>query len=198
MNITMNLDKHTNYIVSGLERSGTSMLMQIIHNGGIPTRFDESRPADEANPKGYYELAGGKIINHLMNGTFPFETFKGSFIKITCYGLKFLPPGKYKIVYSERNIEEILHSMEKMANITDEKRHETKETFLRLNTMIKNLLSQRDDCDVLYVNYNMILKNPLDEIKKIVDFLVVSGADIDAMIQTIDKKLYRQRHMPKI
>lgn len=191
------LDKNTNYIVSGLERSGTSMLMQILHNGGVPISFDDSRPADEANPKGYYELAGGKIINHLMEGTFPFEQFKGSFIKITCYGLKFLPLGKYKIIYSERNMEEILHSMEKMAKITDEKRQETKETFQKLNTMIKNLISQRADCDVLFVNYNNILVNPLKEILKIAIFLGISDADINAMIYTIDKKLYRQRHATK-
>ncbi len=193
----MKLDMHTNYIVSGLERSGTSMLMQILYNGGIPTSFDDSRPRDEANPKGYYELAGGKIINHLMEGTFPFEQFKGTFIKITCYGLKYLPPGRYKIIYSERNIDEILRSMETMAHITDENRQETKGIFQRLNTMIKHLITHRDDCDVLFVNYNIILANPEQEIPKISSFLCVSDADVNAMIRTIDKKLYRQRHAAK-
>jgi len=108
------LEKDTNYIVSGLERSGTSMIMQILNTGGIPTGFDDARPYDENNPKGYYELEGGKIINRLINKTFPFEKYKGQFIKITCYGLKFLPKARYKIIYSERNIEEILDSMEKM------------------------------------------------------------------------------------
>ena len=195
--MSMKLDNSINYIVSGLERSGTSMLMQILHNGGIPTRFDNSRPPDEANPKGYYELAGGKIINQLMDGIFPFEKFKGAFIKITCYGLKFLPPGKYKIIYSERNIDEILDSMEKMAKIKDENREETRETFLKLNTMIKNRIIQRDDCDVLFVNYNKILEDPTGEIPKMADFVDVSEINRDAMIQTIDKRLYRQRHLSK-
>jgi hypothetical protein len=191
------LDEGVNYIVSGLERSGTSMLMQILRNGGIPTSYDDSRPADGSNPKGYFELEGGKIINRLMDGTFPLEEFKGSFIKITCYGLKFLPTGTYRIIYSERNIEEILRSMETMANIKDMDRNETRDVFLKLNSMIKNLIQQRTDCDVLFVNYNKILEDPEKEIERIANFVGVSTIDKNSMIATIDKKLYRQRHLSK-
>ena len=53
------------------------MLMQIINAGGIPSSFDETRPPDENNPKGYYELEGGKIINKLMDGSFPIEEYRG-------------------------------------------------------------------------------------------------------------------------
>ncbi|MFO8077422.1 MAG: sulfotransferase domain-containing protein [Thermoplasmatota archaeon] len=193
----MELDPSTNYIVSGIERSGTSMLMQMLSNGGIPVTFDEQRKPDENNPKGYYELAGGKIINQLMNNNFPFNEYQAMFIKITAYGLKFLPEGNYKIIYSERNINEILDSMEKMAEITDENREETKEIFLKLNQMIKQKINERSDCDVLFTNYNDILKNPETEIKKIPSFLQTTDADIAAMIETIDKKLYRQRHSSK-
>jgi len=195
--MALRLDPNINYIVSGLERSGTSMLMQILDKGGIPTSFDDARPPDEANPKGYYELAGGKIINQLMEGSFPFTMFKGSFIKITCYGLKFLPLGRYKILYSERNIEEILSSMEKMADITDDDRDETRTVFTKLNTMIKKTITERTDCDVLFVNYNKILSNPKEEILRIIDFITIPGIDIDAMTKAIDTRLYRQRHQPK-
>ena len=86
------------YVVSGFMRTGTSMMMQILNAGTIPITFDTtSRPADESNPKGYYELEGGKIINKLMDGTFPIEDYKGRFLKITAFGLRHLPPGKYKI-----------------------------------------------------------------------------------------------------
>ena len=61
----MKLNENVNYIISGQERSGTSMLMQILNAGCIPTAFDKSRPADDHNIKGYYELEGGKIINRL-------------------------------------------------------------------------------------------------------------------------------------
>ena len=190
----MELDPSANYIVSGIERSGTSMLMQILSNGEIPVAFDEQRKPDKNNPKGYYELAGGKIINLLMQGKFPFERYKGIFIKITAYGLKFLPKGNYNIIYSERNIEETLDSMEKMAEINDENREETKQIFLKLNSMIKKTIANRKDCKVLFLNYNDIIKHPETEIKKIPSFLQIKKANIDAMIETVDQTLYRQRH----
>jgi hypothetical protein len=189
-----NLDKNINYIISGLERSGTSMLMQILNKGGIPIAFnDDLRPPDESNPKGYYELEGGKIINRLMDGIFPFNKYKGNVIKITAYGLKFLPKGKYRIIYSERNIEEILDSMEKMSGKKDENREETKEVFVKLNEMIKKLIKGRNDIEVLFVNYNTILSNPKDHIKKIYNFLNLSNIDLNKIIETVDNKLYRQR-----
>ena len=189
------LDAETNYIISGLERSGTSLLMQMLDAADLTVAFDESRPPDPNNPKGYYELEGGKIINRLMDGTFSFAQYRGKFVKITAYGLKFLPKGCYKIIYSERNIEEILDSMEKMAQIKDTERDEIKQSFVRLNTMIKNLISTRKDCDVLYVNYNKILANPERQIRAICAFLNLSDENISAMVHSIDKKLYRQRHI---
>ena len=189
----MSLNKNINYIVSGLERSGTSMLMQILHAGGVPVSFDDSRLSDQSNPKGYYELAGGKIINKLMDGTFPLEDYTGKFVKITAYGLKYLPKGNYRIIYSERNIEEILDSMEKMAGIKDKNREETREAFIKLNRMIKKQITSRDDMEVLLVNYNKILSNPREDIKKIQEFLGLPEDVIDKMIKVVDDKLYRQR-----
>ena len=190
----MRLDENINYIVSGLERSGTSMLMQILEAGGAPMAFDiESRPPDDNNPKGYFELEGGKIINKLMEEDFHFSDYKGKFIKITAYGLKFLPVGKYRVIYSKREIEEILDSMEKMAKITDENRAETKELFIKLNNLIMDLISNRDDVEVLFADYNAILSEPEPNIRKIYDFLGTEEADLDAMIACVDKRLYRNR-----
>jgi len=107
----MKLDENINYIASGIERSGTSLLMQILEAGGLPMAFDtDSRPPDDNNPRGYFELEGGKIISRLMKNTFPLADYRGRFIKITAFGLKFLPPGKYRVIYTERNIEEVLLS----------------------------------------------------------------------------------------
>jgi hypothetical protein len=189
----MKLDENINYIVSGLERSGTSMMMQILHAGGVPVTSDNLRKPDENNPKGYYELEGGKIINKLMNGSFSFDKHKGEFVKITAYGLKYLPSGNYKIIYMERNIEEILDSMEKMLGIKDENRDETRKSFVKLNQMIKNFIANRDDVKVLYVNYNEMISNPEHSIRIIVSFLNLSDVNLDKMMQSIDKKLYRQR-----
>jgi len=190
----MELDSSKNYIVSGLERSGTSMLMQILYNGGYPVAADEKRPPDENNPRGYFELEGGKIINKLISNQFSFDEYKGKIIKITAYGLKYLPPGNYIIIYSERNINEILDSMEKMAQITDENRLETKDVFLKLNSFIKQQIKKRSDCTPLFVNYNAILKNPDNQIKIIYEFLNQKDANLEEMKATVDKKLYRQRN----
>ena len=190
----MKLDENINYIVSGLERSGTSMIMQILEASGAPMAFDTvSRPPDENNPKGYFELEGGKIINKLMEKDFSFSDYKGEFIKITAYGLKFLPAGKYRIIYSKREIEEILDSMEKMAKITDKNRAETKELFIKLNNMIMDLIRKRDDIEVLFADYNAILSEPETNIRKIYDFLGTEEADLDAMLGCVDKRLYRNR-----
>lgn len=189
----MKLEKDVNYIVSGLERSGTSMIMQILKAGEIPIGYDDSRKPDKNNPKGYYELEGGKIINKLIDKKFPFEKYKGKFIKITSYGLKFLPPGKYTIIYSERNIEEILDSMEKMARIKDNDRQVTKKAFTNLNNLIKNEIMKRQDTKVLFLDYNQILSDPQAHINKLQSFLNINNKDVEKMIKTVDNQLYRQR-----
>ena len=189
----MNLDENINYVVSGIERSGTSMMMQILSAGGLPTAFNESRKADDNNPKGYYELEGGKIINKLMEKTFPIEQYKGRFIKITSFGLNFLPNSCYKIIYMERNIDEVMDSMEKMAKINDTNRKETKESFTRLNHKVKHDIQNRKDVDVLFINYNKIILDPKEDIKRICDFLSLPNTTIDKMMNAIDKRLYRQR-----
>ncbi|MCK5301437.1 MAG: sulfotransferase domain-containing protein [Thermoplasmatales archaeon] len=189
----MELDNKTNYIVSGIERSGTSMLMQIINAGGIPISFDKSRKPDDNNPKGYFELEGGKIINKLMESIFPLDLYKGEFIKITAYGLKYLPEGKYKIIYSERNIDEILDSMEKMTGEKDKDRSKNKDSFQKLNKMIKQKIISREDIEVLFLNYNEIIKEQEKNIKKIISFLKMNDLDVEEMMSVIDPGLYRHR-----
>jgi Sulfotransferase domain len=189
----MKLDEKTNYIVSGLERSGTSMIMQILYTGDIEISFNNSRKPDDNNPRGYFELNGGKIINLLINGDFEFDKYKGKFVKITAYGLKFLPPGKYKIIYCERNIEEVLDSMEKMMGMKDRNRDDTKKSFIKFNIMIKKEINNRTDTEILYVDYNDILVDPGKNIKKILYFLDLPHLNLDKMIGVVDKNLYRQR-----
>jgi len=178
----------TNYIVSGLERSGTSMMMQILYRGGMPVAFDKSRPPNEHNPKGYYELEGGKVINRLMEGTFPLEKYEGKFIKITAYGLKFLPRGDYKIIYMVRNLDEIMDSMEKMSGPID--REVEKPLFEKLNRYAMKLIEERGDIDYIIVKYNDVVRNPRREIEKVNEFLG-GKLDVDAAVKAVDPKLYR-------
>jgi DNA topoisomerase IA len=190
----MMLREDTNYIVSGLERSGTSMMMQLLVSGGIPVAYTETRKADTHNPKGYYELEGGKIINTLMKGTFPMETYKGNFIKITAYGLSYLPTGgKYKIIYMERNLDEVLDSMEKMSQVIDENREETKQSFKKLNEKVKKEIQTKENINVLFINYNEMLIDPHANVRKICEFIGPYHFETEKMISIVDKQLYRQR-----
>jgi hypothetical protein len=193
--IIMKLDEGTNYIVSGLERSGTSMIMQILNAGDIPVSYDDIRKPDDDNPRGYFELEGGKIINRLIEGVFPFELYRGKFIKITSYGLKFLPEGKYKIIYSERFIDEIIDSMEKMIGKQDKNHTEIKNSIIKLNDMIKKNILSREDVDVLFLNYNSVLIKPEKNIKKILSFLKIKYNKniVKKMVDAIDINLYRPR-----
>ena len=182
-----------NYIVSGLERSGTSLMMQILEKGGVPVAYDESRKSDENNPKGYYELEKGKIINKIFDGEFDFSKYEGKFIKVTSFGVGALPPGNYNIIYMDRDIQEIIDSTQKMS---DKKfsRKKLKRSLTKLNDMIKEEIDRRVDINYIIVNYNNLLADYDNEILKVKEFL--DKFDINKGKKAIDKKLYRnKRHL---
>ena len=185
------MDKDTIYIVSGLPRSGTSMLMQMMKKGRMKVATDEKRIPDKDNPAGYIEIES--IINKLEEEPEYILNFKGEFVKVIAYGLKYLPQGKYKMVYTDRKIEEVLDSMEKMVGQKDEEREEAKEAFAKLNRIIKDRIREREDIEVLFVNYNDILANPEKEITGIYEFLKEDGADLEKMIEAVNPDLYRNR-----
>ena len=185
------LNGDINYIVSGLERSGTSLMMQMLYSGGLSVAFDNSRPADEHNPRGYYELAGGKIINHLIKGDFDIQLYKGRIIKVTAYGLKFLPKSNYRIMYMIRDTEEILKSMKKMgADVTEGE--EDKALLDKLNMFSLELMRVRDDMKHIKIKYRDLINNPRKEMERVSDFLGVPFY-IDAAIKAVDENLYRNR-----
>ena len=184
------LSNEINYIVSGLERSGTSLMMQVLHKGRLPVAFDKSRAADEHNPRGYYELEGGKIINRLMDGTFDLQSCRGHIIKITAYGLKFLPKSRYKIIYMMRNIDEILRSMQKMGAAIDEEKDRA--LFSKLNRFSFELMRSRDDMENIRVNYRDLIDDPRRELERISQFLGET-LDLDTAIKAVEPSLYRNK-----
>ncbi len=181
------------YIVSGLPRSGTSMLMQILDAGGLPVASDGKRLPDDNNPKGYLEIES--IINKLKDNPDYVLNFEGKVLKVIAYGLQYLPPGNYVVIYVERNIEEILDSMEKMMDAKDEERDATKKAFIRLNDKTKADISGRKDMDVLFVSYNEIFSSPKKRLEEIHSFLKEKNLDLTKMIEVVDNKLYRQRRV---
>jgi hypothetical protein len=100
-------------IVSGLPRSGTSMMMKMIEAGGIPPLTDAIRAADEDNPKGYYEF---ERVKQMDKGDVAWVAdAPGKSVKVISALLKHLPPGyDYRVIFVQRNMAEILASQRKM------------------------------------------------------------------------------------
>src|SRR5262249_24135332 len=99
-------------IVSGLPRSGTSLMMQMLDNGGVPVVTDNIRTADTDNPRGYYEFERVKKIK--QEAAWLPET-RGKAVKMVPQLLYDLPPTeRYRIIFMERDLDEVLTSQEKM------------------------------------------------------------------------------------
>ena len=100
-------------IVSGLPRSGTSMMMKMLEAGGIPLLTDSIRQADEDNPKGYYEFERAKKLPD--GDTAWLKEARGKAVKIIAALLMELPQGyTYQVLFMHRNIQEVLASQSKM------------------------------------------------------------------------------------
>ena len=106
------LDSNTIAIVSGLPRSGTSMLMKMLEAGGLKPLTDRVRAADEDNPKGYYEF---ERVKRLEKDKEWLPEARGRAVKIISMLLKHLPPGfSYKILFMLRSMDEVLASQTQM------------------------------------------------------------------------------------
>jgi hypothetical protein len=189
------MDKEIITIVSGLPRSGTSMIMKMLEAGGMSVLTDDIRTADEDNPKGYYELERVKQIEHDQTWL---EEAKGRAVKMISALLKHLPQGyTYKVIFMRRKMEEILASQRKMLTrrgeptdaISDERMAAMFQKHLR---EVKAWIDQQPNVEVIYVSYNEILENPLERAKSINQFLD-DTLDLESMVHVIDQTLYRQR-----
>ncbi len=99
-------------VVTGLPRSGTSLLMQMLGAGGMDILSDGLREADEDNPRGYLEFE--PVKNLFKDATWLFEK-RGKVVKIVAPLLAALPHGlACRVILSERDLDEILDSQERM------------------------------------------------------------------------------------
>jgi hypothetical protein len=189
----MDLDFVT--VVSGLPRSGTSMMMQVLEAGGMPMLTDHIRKSDEDNPKGYYEFEPVKKTSEDSSWV---PDAVGKVIKMV-YRLLYDLPGdyKYRVVFMRRNIEEILVSQDKMlersgqkgADISNEKLAELFKTDLE---KVDKWIAEQDNFSVISVNYKQMIESPEDECQRVNNFL--SGIlDVDKMLSVVDPSLYRNR-----
>jgi hypothetical protein len=182
-------------IVSGLPRSGTSMMMKMLEAGGMAVLTDNLRTADEDNPKGYYEFEGVKQIAQDRSWL---PEARGKVVKIISEFLKHLPPDyRYKVIFMRRKIEETLASQRQMLihrgeptdEVSDEK---MAELFRRYLVQLDAWLKTQPNIELLYVNYSEIVADPAGQIKLINQFLG-NTLNADAMSRVVDSSLYRQR-----
>ncbi len=186
-------------IVSGLPRSGTSMMMSVLETAGLDTLTDEIRKADMDNPKGYFEFERVKKLPEKDYGWMEDANKDNKVVKIISYLLKYLPDNnyQYKILFMERDLKEILMSQKKMLIRRDEENttsdNEMQIHFEKHLEKIKRWLAMNENFDVLYVSYNNILSKPEDYIDKLRTFLELD-LEYPKIANVVDKRLYRQRN----
>lgn len=182
-------------IVSGLPRSGTSMMMRMLDKGGLPVITDEIRQADIDNPLGYYEF---EKVKTLRDDKSWLPDCRGKVFKMVSMLLYHLPDNEqYRIVFMRREMKEILASERKMLErlnkpFDPDREAEVEMLFEKHLKDIQPWLAKRDHFQVSYIFYNNLLKKPDEELTKIVD-LLGDEISIDAMKEVIDPNLYRQR-----
>ncbi len=184
------------YVVSGLPRSGTSMMMKMLEAGGIPPIIDEIREADTDNPKGYYEFERVKQMDKGDTSWVAAAVDKA--VKVISALLKHLPSDyEYKVVFVRRNMDEILASQRKMLvnrGEDSDKMDDAKMAglFEKHLAATKKWLEEQENFQVLYVHYSDVLSDPMTEAQKINTFLG-GKLDVLAMAAQVDPDLYRNR-----
>ncbi len=183
-------------VVSGLPRSGTSMMMKMLDAGGIPPIQDGIRQADADNPKGYYEFERVKKLD--KGDTAWVADAEGKAVKVISALLKHLPPGyQYRIIFVRRNMDEILASQRKMLIRRGEDPDKMDDAqmsalFEKHLAETENWLAQQPNMQVLYVHYSDVLADPLSHIGQINAFC---GGQLneEGMATGVDPNLYRNR-----
>ncbi|MEY4571988.1 MAG: hypothetical protein RLZ10_1206 [Bacteroidota bacterium] len=177
-------------VVTGLPRSGTSLMMQILNKASLEILSDGIRQKDVSNPEGYFELEAVKGI--VKDNSF-LKAAVGKVVKIVAplpiFMDKSLP---YRVIFMRREIEEILRSQEKMLNKDQASEREKFTTIY--NTHIQKTYQFFDGNNIPYldVNYRSLIENPEIEIIKLIDFLQIDVAWQD-LAEMVKPDLYRNK-----
>jgi hypothetical protein len=180
-------------IVSGLPRSGTSLMMQMLDNGGVPVVTDHIRTADQDNPRGYYEY---EQVKQIKNDVSWLADARGKVFKMVSQLLYELPSSeRYRIIFMERDMDEMLASQEKMLarlNKASAPRAAIERAFREHLRKVRAWLAGQMNIEVLFVSYNNLLERPENEAERVATFLGGS-TDTGRMSKTVDQSLYRNR-----
>lgn len=183
-------------VVSGLPRSGTSMMMKMLEAGGVPIMTDALRTADIDNPKGYYEYERVKELEKETDKSYVREG-RGKALKVISFLLKELPDDNfYRVVFMRRDLGEVIASQNKMLDrrgeqaITDDEM--MAEAYRNHLAAVRILVRKRPNFEILEVRYDQAVNAPAEAAHAVNEFL---GGTLDerAMRAAIDAELYRNR-----
>lgn len=182
-------------LVSGLPRSGTSMMMKMLEAGGMTVLADHVRTADEDNPEGYYEFERVKKIETDRGWV---DDARGKVVKMISALLKHLPPTyRYKVVFMRRNLTEVLASQRQMlirrGKPTDTTADEKMAAYFTHHLQrVEDWLAGQPNIEVLYVSYNELMQAPETHCAAVARFLGLA-LDPRRMASVASGALYRQR-----
>jgi LPS sulfotransferase NodH len=188
-------------LVSGLPRSGTSLMMQLLAAGGWPLLSDETRPPDEDNPEGYQEWEAAK---QLRNDPELIRHAKGKVLKAVSLLLPSLPPRHhYRIIFMMRSVEQIAESQARMIARRKGMAHPGKIDCGPITTRLRQhldwtrqYLREARNMDVLEVDYPALVENPRPWLPKIAAFAgrpELLSAKLADMLKAIRPELHRHR-----
>ena len=182
-------------IVSGLPRSGTSLMMQMLAAGGMPVLSDGERRADTDNPKGYLEW---ERIKQLPKDPACIAEAEGKVVKVISQLLPSLPDGhEYRVIFMQRPLPEVLKSQEEMLRRrgTPEPSADSslfEEAFQRHLIEVNKWLAGKPNIQVAKIHYHRALREPKAVAETVAQFLGVP-LDVEAMAREVDGTLYRNR-----
>jgi hypothetical protein len=180
-------------VVSGLPRSGTSLMMQMVHAGGVPALVDHVRAPDTDNPRGYYEF---ERVKKVKDDCAWLPEARGKVVKMVSQLLYDLPASeRYRIVFMERDMDEVLDSQEKMLLRLGRPvapRAEIARAFEMHLNRLRRWLAEQPNFTLLRVRYADVVARPQEEALRVNAFLGGS-LNIDAACAVVDPSLYRNK-----
>jgi hypothetical protein len=182
-------------VVSGLPRSGTSLMMQMLDAGGMPVLSDGERKADTDNPKGYLEW---ERIKQLPKDPSLIAEAEGKVVKVISQLILSLPMDhEYRVIFMQRPLPEVLKSQDEMLRrrgsadlSTDTSAIE--EGFQRHLIEINKWFAGKANMRVSRVHYHRVLREPRAVAEEVAAFLHLA-LDMEAMARQVDGSLYRNR-----
>jgi hypothetical protein len=183
-------------VVSGLPRSGTSLMMQMLHAGGLPALSDGLRTADESNPRGYFEY---EPVKRLRGDSGWLPQARGQAVKIIHLLLRDLRLDgslQYRVVFMQRPLDEVLSSQRAMLQRGGKAGGDPallKKAFEAQLAQLDAWLVAQPAIRVFRQPYHQVVQEPLVVAQALSTFLDLE-LDTAAMVRVADPALHRQRN----